>query len=92
MNPEEVFGIHPAQAALLLMKLAPLPFKIVEQMAYGKPSREIAAILGVPYNSVRRRSFDAQKTLGCPAYGFARIYFAAKFLHLCPAKNGQNHG
>ncbi len=82
-NARDVFGIHPAEAAYLLCKLSPLAFKVVEQIAKGEEGHAaIARILDVPFDSVRRRALDARRILKCPNYGFARIWYAAQFLHL----------
>jgi DNA-binding CsgD family transcriptional regulator len=93
-DPEQVFGIHPAEAALMLLDLSPIEFEIVKRIAEGEmENEEIAKDLGITHGSERVLVSRAADRLGCDSHGFARIWYAAQFLYVyqeeeeCPEQN-----
>lgn len=82
-DPEELFGIHPAEAAYRLMLLSPQQFRIVELYAAGEPTKEIAKKLAMNYNLIRVRLGEIRPLLEVEeSYGIARIWYAAQFLYV----------
>lgn len=83
MNPEEIFGIHPAEAALMLMNLTPNGFRIAERIAAGDEYSTISKDLGLSELVIRQRLFEVRNELGvADNYAIARIWYAAQFLYL----------
>lgn len=81
-DPEEVFGIHPAEAALMLMDLTPTEFEVVGLIAAGQEHEDVVKELGISHGFERVCVSRAMDRLGCDTYGFARIWYAAQFLYL----------